>query len=103
MAKRPAPLIDVQCPCCQATLRVDPVTGAVIGHKEPEKPRTFEDLSDGLTRLRGEAAKRDEAFRKSVEQHRSQADVLSKKFDELLKQAKETPEEAPPKRPFDLD
>lgn len=102
MAKS-APLIDVACPCCQTQLRVDPATGAVISTKEPEKAPVIEDLQEAVTRLKGESARRDEAFRKSVEQHRSQADILSKKFDELLKQAKESPEDAPPKRAFDLD
>jgi len=102
MAK-PAPLLDVACPCCQAQLRVDSATGAVISSKEPEKPPVIEDLQEAVTRLKGESARRDEAFRKSFEQHRNQADVLSKKFDELLKQAKETPDDVPPVRPFDLD
>lgn len=103
MAKPAAGLLDVSCPCCQASLRVDPATGAVISHKEVEKPRAIEDLNEAVNRLKGAAARRDEAFQKSVQQHRSQADVLNKKFDELLKQAKESPAEAPPKRPFDLD
>lgn len=103
MAKPSSGLIEVQCPCCQATLKIDPATQAVISHKEAEKPRAIEDFSEAVTRMKGEAARRDEAFRKSMEQHKSQADVLSKKFDELLKQAKETPDDAPPLRPFDLD
>ena len=41
-------------------------------------------------------------FNKSVKEHKSHHDVLSKKFDEMLKIAKENPDEPPPKRDFDL-
>ena len=96
-------LLDVECPCCHAALKVDPETQAVISHKEPEKPRTVEDMGEALARLRGEGARREEAFRKSVEAEKKSKDVLAKKFDELLKQAKEKPDLAPPTRDIDLD
>jgi hypothetical protein len=38
-----------------------------------------------------------------VKEHKSHHDVLSKKFDEMLKIAKENPDEPPPKRDFDFD
>jgi hypothetical protein len=38
-----------------------------------------------------------------MEEHKSHQQVLNRKFDELLKQAKETPEKLTPKRPFDFD
>ncbi len=102
MAKE-AKLIDVDCPCCKAELHVDPETGAVIRFKEAEKPKTFSDLEAAMERQRGEQSRRDDLFKKSVEQHKSHHDVLSKKFDEMLKVAKENPDEAPPKRDFDFD
>ena len=37
--------------------------------------------------LGGEAGRREDAFRKSVEQHKQQPDVLSRKFDEMLRLA----------------
>jgi hypothetical protein len=103
MAKGTGRLFEVACPCCQAVLKVDPETRAVISHKAPEKPRTIEDFTDALTRVRGEAARREEAFRKSVEAEKISKQVLGKKFEELLKQAKENPDVAPPKRDIDLD
>jgi len=38
-----------------------------------------------------------------VKEHASHQDVLSKKFDEMLKLAKENPDERPPIRDIDLD
>ena len=101
MAKKA--LIEVECPCCQATLKIDPETRAVISHKEKERPPAIEDLASAVAKLKGEAGRRDEAFRKSFETHKLHGNVLEKKFDELLKQARENPDLTPPKRDIDLD
>jgi hypothetical protein len=96
-------LIEVECPCCKATLKIDPETRAVIAHKQPEKPPAIEDLAAAVARLKGEGARRDEMFRKSFESEKSQGKVREKKFDELLRQAKENPDLPPPKRDIDYD
>lgn len=99
----PHGLIEVDCPCCQAKLKIDPETRAVISHKEIERPPAIEDLAAAVAKLKGEGARRDEMFRKSFETEKSHGKVLEKKFDELLRQAKETPDVAPPKRDIDYD
>ena len=83
-------------------MKVDVETGAVLSHKAPEKPRAIDDLAAAARALKGEAAKRDEMFAKSFEAHKSQKSVFDRKFDELLKQAKEGPDTEPRKRDFDL-
>jgi hypothetical protein len=102
MAKGKA-LFDVECPCCSSVLRIDSETRAVISHKEPEKPPVIEDLEAAVQRLKGDAGRREDAFQKSFEQHKGHGKVLESKFDELLRQAKESPDQGPPKREFDLD
>jgi hypothetical protein len=102
MAKQ-TPLITVTCPCCQAELHVDPATGAVIRFEEHVKPPTFGDLEAAVQQFQGEASRREYAFQKSVESHKNQKDVLSKKFDEMLRLAKENPDAPPPKRDIDFD
>jgi hypothetical protein len=97
-----AKLLEVTCPCCQSLLKVDPATSAVISHKEPEKPKPIEDLAEAIRGLKGQAAKREDMFQKSFSAQKSASDVLNKKFDELLKQAKESPDDTPPKRDIDL-
>ena len=95
--------ISVTCPCCEAELVIDPETGAVIRHKEHEKPRTMADIEAAVQHYKGSAGRREDAFKKSVEAHKSQADVLNKKFDEMLRLAKENPDAPPPKRDIDFD
>jgi hypothetical protein len=98
----PKGLIEVECPCCQAALKIDPETRAVIAHKVPEKPRPIEDLAAEVAKLKGEGARREELFRKQFEAEKSHGKVLEKKFDELFKQAKENPDLKPPTRDIDL-
>lgn len=96
-------LFEVKCPCCEAMLKIDPETRAVIAHQVPEKPPAIEDLAAAVQRLKGEEGRRDEVFRKSVEAEKGHAKVLEKKFDELFKQAKANPDKRPPQRDIDLD
>jgi hypothetical protein len=103
MAKKNQELFEIQCPCCEALLKVDPETRSVISHVEKKQPRTLEDLSVGVARLKEDAARREETFRRSLEEQKSHKDVLAKKFDELLKQAKESPDTGPRKKDIDLD
>lgn len=92
---------EVSCPCCQATLVVDAGLKRVVRHAAVErgdKPKL-----DEAERILAEArARRESIFAQSVESERTRGDVLSKRFEEALKQAREEPV-ARPARDFDLD
>jgi hypothetical protein len=103
MGKPTKGLVEIECPCCSAKLKVDLTTAAVISHKEPDKPRPIEDLTAAVARLKGEAGRREDAFQKSFQEHKVHNQVLEKKFDELLRQARENPDAPPPLRDIDLD
>jgi hypothetical protein len=103
VAKGKSQLIEVRCPCCEATLHIDPELKAVIRFEEHKKPPTFEDMAAAVQKLKGDEARRGETFQKSFDDHKSHHKVLEKKFDELLKHAKENPDAPTPKRPFDFD
>ena len=40
--------IEIDCPCCRTLLKIDRETGAIISHKEPERPKAIEDLTAAL-------------------------------------------------------
>jgi hypothetical protein len=103
MANSPGGTFEVKCPCCDATLQIDTELQIVIHHREPEKKPLIEDLTAAVQQLKGEAEHRNDIFEKSFASHRSSEKVREKKFDELLKQAKEDKAGTPPRRPFDLD
>ncbi len=98
-----AELVHVECPCCKASLQIDPETRAVISHQAHQKPPAVEDLRDAVKKLRGEEQRRDQVFQKQVEAEKQHGRVLEKKFEQLLKQAKDAPDDRPPIRDFDLD
>ena len=95
-------LFEVNCPCCEATLKIDGELRVVISHTEPVKKPAFEDLAE-VAKLKGAAGRREEAFQKSFAAEKNQGQVLNRKFDELLKQAKENPEFGKKPRDMDLD
>jgi hypothetical protein len=95
-------MFEVECPCCQAILKIDPETCAVIAHTVPEKPKAIEDLAVEVAKLKGEGARREQLFQKSFEAEKQHGQVLQKKFDELFKRAKEDPDLKPPTRDIDL-
>jgi hypothetical protein len=98
-----APAFEVTCPCCEATLKVDPGTKAVISHIAKPKPKTFADMEEAARVMRENETRKESIFRQSVEAQKNASDLLEKKFQEALKRAKETPDEGKPIRDFDLD
>jgi hypothetical protein len=96
-------IIEVDCPCCRTNLKIDTVTGVIVSHKQPETPPPIEDLATAGANLKGDAARREEVFQKSFADQKNRKNVLDRKFDELLKQAKSDPDTGPPKREFDFD
>ena len=58
MAPGKRELIEVRCPCCEATLQIDPELKAVISHQEHKKPPAIEDIGAAVQKLKGEEARR---------------------------------------------
>ncbi len=94
-------LIEVKCPCCDSTLKIDPQLQAVISHAEPVNAPLIEDLASAVAKLKGEAGRREDAFQKSFQNEKKSKDVLNRKFDELFEQAKADPNFG--KKPRDID
>jgi len=100
-AKKPESF-ELACPHCNASLKVDPETRAVIAYTPPVTPKTFSDFEEAARAMREQEGRKESIFRQSVEAQKHQADLLEKKFQEALKRAKEAPD-APKIRDFDLD
>ena len=93
--------IEVQCPCCQATLVIDTNLRRVVRHHEAERGDKPE-LSEAERILADQAARREAMFQQSVDSEKTRGDALSKRFEEALRQAKQEPI-TKPMRDFDLD
>ncbi|MEO8369155.1 MAG: hypothetical protein ABI806_08150 [Candidatus Solibacter sp.] len=95
-------MFDVVCPCCDAILKIDPETRAIIAHTVPVKPLPIDDLAAEVAKLKGAGERREQLFQKQFEAEKSHGKVLEKKFDELFKRAKEDPDTKPRTRDIDL-
>ena len=95
-------MFDVVCPCCDAILKIDPETRAIIAHTVPAKPLPIDDLAAEVAKLKGAGDRREQLFQKQFEAEKSHGKVLEKKFDELFKRAKEDPDTKPRTRDIDL-
>lgn len=102
MAKNSQPF-EVTCPCCGATVKVDPDTRAVISHVAKAVPKTFNDFEEAAKSMREQEGRKESLFRQSVEAEKNKAELLEKKFQEAVRKAKETPDTGKPLRDFDLD
>jgi hypothetical protein len=94
--------IQVNCPCCDATLTIDPVLAAVLDHKVPVRPQMAVELKDAARMVKEEAGRRDEKFKQLAEAEKNKSKVLEAKFQELFKKAKDEPITKPLKD-IDLD
>ncbi len=102
MGKKAAPPVEVTCPCCKAKLTVDPQLAVVLSHKPPPKVAPDVDITDAARILQEQAQRREDKFRESWEAEKKKEDVLTRKFEEALKKAKDQPVEKP-LRDFDID
>jgi hypothetical protein len=94
--------VQITCPCCEATLTIDPALGAVLDHKVPAKPQMAVALKDAAKLVQEEASRRDEKYQKLAEAEKNRSKVLEAKFQELFKKAKDEPVTKPLKD-IDLD
>src|SRR5919109_3023373 len=91
MANRETSTIIVPCPCCDATLTIDPSLGVVLDQKPPVRPQMAVDLKEAVKLVKEEASRRDEKYQKIAEAEKNKSKVLEAKFQELFKKAKEEP------------
>lgn len=92
--------VKIVCPCCKTKLVVEAESGEILSEERPKQDmrKTFE---DAVTKVRGGAQRREEAFDKAFDKTKRMDDLLEKKFEEAAKKAKK--DKSKPKTPFDFD
>ena len=92
--------LEITCPCCEATLVVDSVSGEVLLHKakETKNSTSLEAMVSNLESQKSEAAKR---FEKQLESQKDRARILEERFKEAMKRAEKS--DKPLINPMDLD
>jgi hypothetical protein len=102
-SKKSAPSFQLACPDCGAMLTIDPETRAVLAHTPAPRKRAFEDFDAASRALKDQEERKQALFRQSVDAEKNKDSLLSKKFEEALRRAKESPTDSRPLRDFDLD
>jgi uncharacterized protein YPO0396 len=92
--------LEITCPCCEATIVVDSVSGEVLLHKAKERgpSKSLEAMVSNLEAEKSEAAKR---FDKQIESQKDRARILEERFKEAMKRAEKS--DKPHVNPMDLD
>ena len=102
MSDKATPTLQVVCPCCGSTLTIDTLLAAVLDHKLPVKPPVIAHMKDAVTLVKEEASRRDEKYQQIAEAEKNKGKLLDRKFQELLKKAREEPL-VKPLKDIDLD
>ena len=91
---------EITCPCCEATLVIDRVSGEVLLHKakEVKVKGSLESMVAGLESQKSEAAKR---FEREIESQKDRSRILEEKFKEAMERAEKSDEKY--MNPMDMD
>ncbi len=88
------------CPCCEASLIVDALTGAILSHEEKQKPLgSFEDMVKDLDKQK---QTREQIFAQEMSSMKDRGRLLEEKFQEAMKRA-EKEKGKPYRSPLDMD
>ena len=91
---------EINCPCCEALLVVDRLTGEVLFHKEQEKKAGGGSLESMVSKLEAQKDEVAKKFDKQLESQKDRARILEEKFQEALKRADK---DKPYVNPMDVD
>ena len=71
--------LDISCPCCKATLVIDPETGNILHHKKFKEPP--KSLDEFLKSEKSRGAELAAKFQEGKEKEETKQDYLNKKFE----------------------
>jgi predicted transcriptional regulator len=91
---------EIQCPCCEALIVIDRLSGEVLLHKAKEK-KSNQSIEAMVANLQTQKSEMDKFFDKQIESQKDRARILEEKFKEAMERADKS--EKPLVNPMDLD
>lgn len=91
---------SIICPCCEATLKIDAQTGAIISHEE--KTKAAFSFDNRMQEMEKEKELRNQLFKQELNSQKDRERILEEKFKEAMKRA-DVDKDKPFKNPMDLD
>ncbi len=92
---------EITCPCCEATIVIDRLSGEILLHKEKEKKSGLS-LEAMVSNLGAEKTEAQKHFDRQMEAQKDRARILEEKFKEAMQRADKDPDKKP-FNPMDLD
>ena len=92
--------LEITCPCCEATLVIDSVSGEVLLHKAKET-KTSMSLDAMVSNLETQKSEAERRFEKQLESQKDRSRILEERFKEAMKRAEKS--DKPHINPMDLD
>ncbi len=91
---------EIVCPCCEAAIVVDRISGEVLLHKAKERKTTgsLESMVAGLESQKSEMEKK---FEREIASQKDRSRILEEKFREAMERAEKS--DKPLVNPMDLD
>lgn len=94
--------IEINCPCCEATIVVDRATGVVLHHTEKKDPNKAGSIAEIMQDLAAKKESSAKLFEREMSSMKDRERLLDEKLQEAFKRAKESKDEKPLK-PIDLE
>jgi hypothetical protein len=91
---------EIVCPCCEAAIVIDRISGEVLLHKAKERKTTgsLESMVAGLDVQKSEMEKK---FEREIASQKDRSRILEEKFKEAMERAEKS--DKPVINPMDLD
>jgi len=91
---------EIVCPCCEAAIVIDRISGEVLLHKAKERKITgsLESMVAGLDAQKSEMEKK---FEREMASQKDRSRILEEKFKEAMERAEKS--DTPVINPMDLD
>ncbi len=91
---------EIVCPCCEAAIVVDRISGEVLLHKAKEK-KTGGSLESMVAGLESQKSEMEKKFEREMASQKDRSRILEEKFKEAMERAEKS--DKPLVNPMDLD
>lgn len=95
--------LNVTCPHCRSTLKIDTEAGVVVDHKPPARLSEKVDFNDRLQELESEKNRAADFMEEAMRKEKSKDRLMEDRFRELLDDAKKNDDGSRPIKDIDLD
>jgi hypothetical protein len=95
-------VLNLDCPCCGAQIKIDAVSGAIVESREAADQRKNASLSEAQQLLKEDSERIHDKYRQIAEADKAREATMDKKFREFFEKTKNDPHQKPV-RDIDLD